>query len=103
MKFVIAWTTRPGGSAQDYEAAVPRVLEVLSKWSPPSNQTFHQFLERADGRGGFAVVETDDLAGLALGHQKFSPWLEFSLYPVLDYAEAVGLLAEAAEFRKSIA
>jgi hypothetical protein len=68
-----------------------------------NDQTFHQFLERADGRGGFAVVETDDLAGLALGHHKFSPWLEFALYPVLDYADAVGLLAEAAEFRKSIA
>jgi hypothetical protein len=102
MKFVIAWTTRSGGSAQEYEAAVPRVLEVLSKWSPPSDQNIHQFLQRADGRGGFAVIETDNLAGLALGHMKFSPWLEFAVYPVLDYQEAVGLLAEAAEFRKSI-
>jgi hypothetical protein len=72
------------------------------KWSPPSDQNIHQFLQRADGRGGFAVIETDNLAGLALGHMKFPPWLEFAVYPVLDYQEAVGLLAEAAEFRKSI-
>jgi Protein of unknown function (DUF3303) len=102
MKLVVTWTERAGGSAAENEASVARFLEVLSKWSPPSDQTFHQFVVRADGRGGFAVVETDNLAGVALSNFKFDPFLEFAVYPVLDVQEATGLLAEAAEFRKSI-
>jgi hypothetical protein len=61
-----------------------------------------QFVTRADGNGGFAVVETDNLAGLALDNAKFSPYLDFSVYPVLDVQEGAALMAEAAEFRKSI-
>ena len=102
MKFVVTWTERAGGSATENEAAAARFLELLSKWSPPSDQTFHQFVVRADGRGGFAVVETDNLAGIALSNFKFDPFLEFAVYPVLDVEEATGLVAEAAEFRKSI-
>ena len=102
MKFVVTWTARAGGSAAENEAAVARFLELFSKWSPPSDQTFHQFVVRADGRGGFAVIETDNLASLALGNFKFDPFLEFAVYPVLDVQEGAGLVAEAVEFRKSI-
>ncbi len=102
MKFVIAWTTRSGGSAAETEAAVPRVLALLSNWAPPGDETFHQFLARADGNGGFAVIETDNLAGLALTHYKFAPYLDFSIYPVLEVQEATALFGEAIEFRKSI-
>ncbi len=102
MKFVITWTSRSGGSAAETEAASPRVLALLAKWSPHSGETIHQFVVRADGNGGFAVVESDNLAGLALDNYKFSPYLDFSVYPVLDVQEATALLAEAAEFRKSV-
>jgi hypothetical protein len=102
MKYVVSWTARVGSSAADNEADVSRVLEVFSKWVPPSDQTFHQFVTRADGQGGFAVVETDNLAGVALNNFKFAPYLNFEVHPVLDIEEGVGLMAEAAEFRKSI-
>jgi hypothetical protein len=57
---------------------------------------------RADGWGGFAVLGTDNLGGLALGDFEFSPSLESPVYPVPDIHEGTGPLAEAAEFRKSI-
>ena len=56
---------------------------------------------QADGWGGFAVLETDNLGALALGDFEFSV-LESPVYPVLDIHEGSGPLAEAAEFRKSI-
>jgi hypothetical protein len=102
MKYVVTWTTRPGGSAAENEAGEARVLEVFGKWSPASDLTFHQFVVRADGQGGFAVVETDNLASLALGNFKFSSYLDFTVYPVLDVQDGIGLLAEAVEWRKSI-
>jgi Protein of unknown function (DUF3303) len=102
VKFVITWTARAGGSGAETEAAIPRILALLSKWSPHSGETIHQFVTRADGNGGFAVVETDNLRGLALDNAKFSPYLDFSVYPVLDVQEGSSVLAEAAEFRNSV-
>jgi hypothetical protein len=48
------------------------------------------------------VVETDNLAGIALNNFKFSTYLDFEVYPVLDIQEGTGLLTEAAEWRRSI-
>ncbi len=102
MKYVIAWKPRLGGSAAENEASAARVLEVYSKWTPPGDVTFHQFVLRVDGEGGFAVTEGDDPASAARDIAKFAPFLEYTVYPVLDVAEAAAILAEAAEWRKSI-
>ncbi len=102
MKFVVTWTTHTGGSAAEAEAGGARSLEALSKWSPPSDTTFHQFVLRADGRGGFAVIETDNLASVALSNFKFSPFVDFTVYPVLDIQEGAAILGEAVEWLKTI-
>jgi len=102
MKYVVTWKPRFGGSAAENEASAARALEVYSKWAPAPDTIIHQFVLRADGEGGFAVVEGDDLAAGALGIFKLSPFVEYTTYPVLDAEEAIGLLAEAVEWRKSI-
>jgi Protein of unknown function (DUF3303) len=103
MKYVVAWKSRLGGSAAENEAAIARLLEVFSKWTPADGVTFHQFVARVDGEGGFAVTEGDDLASAAMRDvAKFAPFLEYTIYPVLDIAEAAGMLAEGVEWRKSI-
>lgn len=81
MKFAVAWKVRHGGSAAENEASAARVLEVFGKWSPPSDETFHQFLGRLDGAGGFAVVETDNPDSLLDAPSKFGPYLEFEIDP----------------------
>lgn len=65
MKYVVAWKPRLGGSAAENEATAARVLEVFNKWTPASDVTFHQFVLRVDGEGGFAVTEGDDPATVA--------------------------------------
>jgi hypothetical protein len=102
MKYVITWKPRYGGSAAENEAGIARLLELYSKWAPSSEVTFHQFVLRVDGEGGFAVTEGDDPASAARDIAKFAPFLEYTVYPVLDVAEAAGILAEAVEWRKSI-
>ena len=102
MKYVITWKPRYGGSAAENEASVARALEVYSKWTPAPDVTIHQFVLRADGEGGFAVTESDNPAAGILEVFKLSPFVEYTIYPVLDIEEAAGLLAEAVEWRKSI-
>ncbi len=102
MKYVVSWTVRHGGSAQDNEASLARALAVLSKWSTPDGQVIHQFVFRADGMGGFAVIEDDNLANIALTCAKFAPYVEYQLYPVVDVEQGTALMYEAAQFRDSI-
>ncbi|MFZ1175410.1 MAG: DUF3303 family protein, partial [Mycobacterium sp.] len=62
MKYVVAWTYRLNGSAAENEESLRRGLAVFSKWTQPQGTTYHQFVGRLDGAGGFAVVETDNPA-----------------------------------------
>ncbi len=101
MKFLVSWTTRSGASAADNEAAVSRVLEVFSNWSPPSDATFHQFLGRLDSRGGYAVVETDNPDSLAEGPAKFGAYFDYDIVPVVDITDTVRHVSEGVEFRKA--
>ncbi len=103
MKYVTTWKPRFGGSAAENDAGTARLLELYSKWTPSSDITIHQFVLRADGEGGFLVSEADDPATAAREIAKFSPFLEYTIYPVLEIAEAAGILTEAVEWRKSIA
>ena len=62
MKYMLTWWERPGDSYAEHEAAQKRILEIFQKWEIPESLTFHQFLVRVGEFGGYAVVETDDLA-----------------------------------------
>jgi hypothetical protein len=102
MLFVVTWKNRSGGSAAENEATAARVLEVFGKWTPPSDLTFHQFLGRLDGTGGFAVVETANPDALADAPAKFGTYLDFEIFPVNVITETTRLLTEGVEFRKSV-
>jgi hypothetical protein len=56
MRYAMTWTNRLGGSGKENEEGVRRALELFSKWQPPDGTTFHQFVGRVDGEGGFAIV-----------------------------------------------
>ena len=101
-KYLVTWTARSGGSGRDNEAASERSLQLFSKWSPPADSTFHQFLTRLDGNGGAAVVETDNPLSVLEGPSKFGPYFEFSVIPVVDITDGVAVGQEGNEFRASI-
>lgn len=94
MKYLVSWKPRQGGSSAEHETTVERSLQVLSKWTPPADETFHQFLARLDGEGGYAVVETDSALSLLDGPANFGPYFEFSIVPVVDMTEGVAALQQ---------
>ena len=98
MKFVLEWKVRPGASAQDNLASMKRSLEVFSKWTPGA--TMHQFVQRVDARGGFAVGETDDPAVVARDCAIFSPYLDFTVHPVVDIQDGAAALTAGVDFNE---
>ena len=99
MKYVLQWTTRSAGSAEENLAAIQRSLEVLGKWTPST--TIHQFVARVDGSGGFAIGETDDMAVLARDCAIFTPYVEVVVHPVLDMQQGAEALAAGVEFNRT--
>lgn len=100
MKYVLTWWERPGGSFADYEAAQKRVLDVFQNWEIPESITFHQFLVRVGEFGGYAVLETDDLAEVQKAITIFAVF-QFRLEPVLDVMDAVAAEAEGIAWREA--
>jgi hypothetical protein len=89
----------PGGSYADYEAAQKRILGIFDKWEIPESLTFHQFLVRVGEFGGYAVVETDDLAEIEKAIATYAVF-QFRLEPVLEVADAVAAQAEGIAWRE---
>ena len=100
MKYVLTWWERPGGSAADHEAAQKRLLGIFQNWEIPESITFHQFLVRVGELGGYAVLETDDLAELEKTTTIYAGF-RFRLEPVLDVEEAAAAQTEGIAWRDS--
>jgi hypothetical protein len=97
MKYVVSWETRANASEEDQA----RSLQVFGKWSPAEGTNFVQFLGRVDGRGGFAVVETDDVTLIARDMAVFGAFFDMSVYPVLDVQQTAQIVGHAIQFRQS--
>lgn len=98
MKYVVSWESRPNAT----EETASRSLQVFGKWTPHEGATFKEFLSRIDGRGGFAVVETDDPSLVLRDTALFSAFFDFSVYPVMEIADATAINMETVEHLASI-
>jgi len=101
-KYHMSWKTRANGSAQQNHDDGKALLAAFGNWQAPSDQNWIQFLSSLDGQGGFAVIETDNPAGLLAEVSKFTTWNEFAIVPVVDIVEGVTLGAAGADFRESV-
>ncbi len=98
MKYVVSWEARPSATEETFA----RALQVFSKWSPREGANFKEFLSRVDGQGGFAVVETADPSLIMRDTAEFGSFFDFSVYPVLEIAEATAINTEAVAHLASI-
>ncbi len=98
MKYVISWVAKPSIG----EAETARSLQVFSKWAPSEKVTFEQFLGRADAKGGFAVVTTDDINAIAHDMAIFGTWFEMEVVPVIEIGDLAAISGEALQFMASI-
>lgn len=100
-KYVLSWTERPGAGPSEYEAAQARILEVFGQWETPAGITFHQFVVRVGDWGGYAVLETDNLADIHLMTTALAAFT-FRLEPVVDVMDAVAIELQAMAWRETV-
>ncbi len=97
MQFLVTWTF-----TDTTEEGERRSLSVFSKWQPPAGANFKEFHGFADGSGGCAIVEVDSAATMARAVAPFTPWLQFTVTPLVPIQESAGIAAEAIAFRDNI-
>ena len=88
MKYVMTWKKKRHGTTAEYEAGQARVLELMRNWRRPDGVKIHQFVVRAGETGGYAVIETDDLAAVREATVAFDGF-NFHVDPVRDVDEAL--------------
>jgi hypothetical protein len=101
MKFIVQWSTRPGSEAKDNLKSSESLLKAFGSWTPPSEWTISEFINRVDGRGGLLICETDDLASIDRAVAQFLPWLDYDIIPVVDIADSVANLAAGNAWARS--
>ena len=79
-----------------------RSLAIFSKWQPPAGAEFKGFYGYADGTGGVAIVEADSAATIGRTTAPWTPWLRFTITPILPIEEASAIALDAIDFRDSI-
>jgi len=97
----VQWSTRPGSEAKDNLESSESLLEAFGSWTPPSEWTISEFINRVDGRGGLLICETDDLVSIDKAVAQFLPWLDYDVIPVVDIAESVANLAAGNAWARS--
>ncbi len=100
-KYVLRWEERPGAGPSEYEAAQSRILEVFGEWDQPEGITFHQFVVRVGDWGGYAVIETDNLADIHALTTALAAFT-FRLEPVVDVMDAVAIELQAMAWRETV-
>lgn len=98
MKYVISWVAKPNMG----EAEAARSLQVFSQWAPSEKVTFEQFLGRADAKGGYAVVTTDDINAIVHDMAIFGTWFDMEVVPVIEVGDLAAISGEALQFMASI-
>ena len=83
MKYVMIWKRKRHGTTAAYEAAEARVLALMQDWRKPEEVVIHQLVVRSGDTGGYAVIETDDLARVHDAVEVFSGF-NFHIDPVVD-------------------
>ena len=97
MLFHVSWTFI--GRTEETEK---RSLEVFGKWAPPQGAEFKGFYGFATGGGGVALIEVDSAATLAKTTAPWTPWLDFTVTPILPIEEMAAIGGEGVAFRESV-
>lgn len=79
-----------------------RSLEVFASWEPPAGADFQGFYGFVDGTGGVALIEVDTAATLARTIAPWTPWMSFTVTPIVPIEESSRIAGEGIAFRDSV-
>ena len=92
MLFRLAWTHSPEGR----DATIKRFMETGGM--PPEGIVMHARYHNVDGRGGFAICETDDASALHNWALDWTDLIEMQIDAIMDDDTIANVLGARPEF-----
>ena len=84
------------------EEGQKRSLDVFSQWQPPAEAEFKGFYGFSDGRGGVAIIEADSAATIFETTAPWTPWLRFTVTPIVPIEQSTQIATAAMAFRDGV-
>jgi hypothetical protein len=97
MLFHVTWEFKDSS-----EEGGRRSLKVFASWQPPPGAEFKGFYGSADNSGGVAIIEADSAATLTRTTAPWTPWLRFTVTPIVPIEESTAIANEAVAFRDTV-
>ena len=88
MLFITEYRLKPNLTKPE----VKRLMDVFGKRGAAEGEVAHYV--RADGTGGYTVIEADDITSGYKDSLAYSEYVTFTVTPVLKIDDAVGPIAE---------
>jgi hypothetical protein len=103
MKWMITYALRPEGTWRSYDENIEGLANTFANWKPPEGVQLLSLLHRADGKGGWMLVESDDATGPSKICLQFIAFHDADLHPVLETTDVAQGFVEAMAWRRSVA
>lgn len=100
MQWMITYGLRPEGTWRSYDENVAGLLAAFANWTPPDGVEIVTFVHRADGKGGWMLVESADVAGPSEIVAQYLAFHDAEIFPVLPAPEMAARLGAGMAWRK---
>ena len=102
MQWMITYALRPEGSWRGYDDNVAGLLATFAEWTPPEGVEIVTFVHRADAKGGWMLIECDDVHGPSEIVAQYLAFHDAEIFPVLPAAEMAQRLGETMAWRREV-
>jgi hypothetical protein len=102
MQWMITYGLRPESSWRDYDGNVAGLLACFADWTPPEGVEIVTFVHRADAKGGWMLVESDDVAGPSEIVAQYLAFHDAEIFPVLPAVEMAQRLGGTMAWRAEL-
>ena len=101
MQWMITYGLRPEGTWRGYDDNVAGLLATFASWTPPDGVEIVAFVHRADAKGGWMLVECDDVHGPSEIVAQYLAFHDAEIFPVLPAGEMAQRLGETMAWRSA--
>ena len=103
MQWMITYGLRPEGTWRGYDENVAGLLATFADWKPPAGVDIVSFVHRADAKGGWMLVESDDVAGPSEIVAQYLAFHDAEIFPVLPARDMAERLGATMAWRREVA
>lgn len=103
MQWMITYGLRPEATWRGYDENVAGLLAAFVDWSPPEGVDLVAFVHRADAKGGWMLVESDDVEGPSEIVAQYLAFHDAEIFPVLPAGEMAQRLGTSMAWRHQVA